>query len=167
MRINLDNEPGESQDFVTIAAGTYLCNISEIRERKTKNGDDLWALRLIVAEGEFTGRHAAWDNLVFSERGLSRVRRVLEALDLPHKGQVDLDIADIVNKYAFVRIRPVEFTHPHSGQTIKRNEVHYDGYAPVPEGFVPPTMPQPNPESSMGQGSESELPPPDMDAIPF
>ena len=43
---------GEETDYVTVPAGTYLCRVEEVRQRSTKAGDDLWALRLLVDEGE-------------------------------------------------------------------------------------------------------------------
>ena len=117
-------------DFISVPAGTYLCSISEIREGKTRNGDARWSMRLTVAEGEFTGRFASFDSLVFSKRGLNRVRKVLAALGLPCKGRVEITPKDLEGRKAFVEVRPSEYMSP-SGDRIRQNEVPYDGYRPM------------------------------------
>ena len=132
MELDFENTE-EISDFVSVPSGTYLCRVVEVRERVTKGDDTLWALRLAVAEGEFTGRHASWDNLVFSIRGLSRVRRVLTALGLPSDGKVNIEPDDLVGKVAFVQVRPAEYMML-NGNMTRRNEVPYYGYQAVPAG---------------------------------
>lgn len=114
-------------DFVTIPAGTYLCRIAEVRDQQSKAGDTMWGIRLVVTEGEFTGRMAAWDNLVFSSRGLHRVQSILEALGLPADGKIELNPEDILDREAFVEVRPAEYHSPEGGMT-RRNEIPYGGY---------------------------------------
>ena len=60
------------------------------------------------------------------------MRKVLAALGLPHKGRVELTPEDIVDCQAFVEVRPSEYMSP-SGETIRQNEVPYDGYRSIPE----------------------------------
>jgi len=123
----------EVSDYVSVPAGTYICEISEIRAGVTRAGDPRWSLRLMVAEGEFLGRQAAWDSLVFSTRGRARARKIFGALGLPNSGVVDVTPRDLEGKRALVEVRPAEFTNA-EGRTIRRNEVPYEGYRPVPEG---------------------------------
>ncbi len=132
MELDLDTSDNVT-DFISVPAGTYLCSISEIREGKTRNGDARWSMRLTVAEGEFTGRFASFDSLVFSKRGLNRVRKVLAALGLPSKGRVEIEPEHLEGRKAFVEVRPSEYMSP-SGDTIRQNEVPYDGYRPQVEG---------------------------------
>ncbi len=129
MELDLDTSDNVT-DFISVPAGTYLCSISEIREGKTRNGDARWSMRLTVAEGEFTGRFASFDSLVFSKRGLNRVRKVLAALGLPSKGRVEIEPEDLEGRKAFVEVRPSEYMSP-SGDMIRQNEVPYDGYRPL------------------------------------
>jgi DNA ligase (NAD+) len=124
----------EPEDFSTVPEGTYLCKIAEVRPGETRAGDIRWGLRLVVDEGEHIGKIAAWDGLVFSTRGLARVRRVLAALGLPSRGRLAVRPEDLVGLRAFVEVRPVEFVHPSSGAVIRRTEVPYDGYLPLREG---------------------------------
>lgn len=117
-------------DYTTVPAGTYLCRIDEVRPGTTRAGDERWSLRLIVAEGEYAGRQAAWDSIVFSTRGRMRARTVLTALGLPAKGKVGVEPADLEGRKALVEIKPAEYTSP-SGDVVRRNEVPYDGYKPA------------------------------------
>ena len=120
----------EINDYVTVPPGTYLCRVAEVRQRTTRNGEPLWSLRLLVAEGEYTGRQAAWDNLVFSTRGRARVRRVFEALGLPASGKVSFEPNMIEGREAFVEVRHAEYRNT-AGTLVRRNEVPYEGYRPV------------------------------------
>ncbi|MHC4077635.1 MAG: DUF669 domain-containing protein [Planctomycetota bacterium] len=129
--VELDLDTADNvTDFISVPAGTYLCSISEVREGKTRNGDARWSMRLTVAEGEYAGRFASFDSLVFSKRGLNRVRKVLAALGLPSRGRVDIKPENLEGRRAFVEVRPSEYMSP-SGDTIRQNEVPYDGYRPM------------------------------------
>lgn len=114
-------------DYTSIPAGVYLVQVAEVRSGFTRGGDERWGLRLVVAEGEFTGRLAAWDGLVFNAKCQARLRHVFSAMGLPARGTVDVEPNDLVGRRVFVEIRPSEYTPP-GGETIRRNEVPYSGY---------------------------------------
>src|SRR5688500_9666441 len=40
-------------DFVSVPAGTYLCEISDVRTGATRTGEERWSFRLVVRDGEF------------------------------------------------------------------------------------------------------------------
>ena len=130
--ITLHGTEPPSTEYVTVPEGTYLCKIAEVRKGTTRSGDPRWGLRLVVDEGNHIGKLAAWDGLVFSTRGLARVRRVLAALGLPSKGRVRIDPTELEGRSAFVEIRRTEYVDA-KGELVKRTEVPYDGYLPVPE----------------------------------
>jgi hypothetical protein len=132
MEIDFDQK-GSTSDFVTVPAGTYVCRVAEVRAGQTRAGDERWSMRLVVAAGQHVGKQAAWDSLVFSTRGRSRARTVLQALGLPSSGKVQIEPADIEGKTALVEVRPSEYEAP-SGETVRRNEVPYDGFRAVPDG---------------------------------
>lgn len=163
MEIDFDASDPVS-DFVTVPAGTYLCRVAEVRTGTTRAGDERWSLRLVVAEGQHIGKQAAWDSLVFSSRGRMRARSVLHALGLPASGRVQIEPADLEGRSAFVAIRPAEYQNP-SGQVVRRNEVPYDGYQPVPPTDAVPD-PAPGPAGPRPRRSRGE---PEVDAadIPF
>lgn len=130
-------------DYVTVPAGTYLCKIAEVQTRTTRAGDDRWLYRLIVAEGEFIGRLAAFDSLVFSARGMNRVRDVLGALGLPNRGMVEVEPSDLEGQTAFVEVQPEEWEHPETGAVVRRNAVPYRGYRRADGGLAPAESPMP------------------------
>lgn len=124
-------------DFTSVPAGTYLCEVSDARAGVTRHGEERWSFRLVVRDGEYLGRQAAWDSLIFSERALPRVRRVFAALGLPTEGRVRVEPKDLEGRRAFVDVRPAEYKNE-LGEVIRRNEVPYSGYRAVPTpGEVP------------------------------
>jgi hypothetical protein len=121
---------GNVSDFVTVPAGTHRCRVAEVRPGLTRAGDERWSLRLVVADGPYVGKQAAWDSLVFSSRGRARARQVLGALGLPTKGRVSIEPADLVGREASVEVRPAEYANP-NGETIRRNEVPFGGWSRI------------------------------------
>jgi len=130
MELEFGNMPAVS-DFISVPAGTYLCEITDVRAGVTRNGEERWSFRLVVKEGEYAGRHAAWDSLTFTPRALPRVRRVFAAIGLPSEGKVHVEPKDLEGRRAYVEVRPAEYRSD-LGNVIRRNEVPYGGYRPVP-----------------------------------
>lgn len=116
------------ENFIEMPAGTYLCRVAEVRVSTTRAGDERWAIRLVVVAGEFVGRQAAWDSLVFSVRGRARARLVFAALGL--SGVKVVKPADLEGRQANVEVRPVQYLLP-DGTPVRKNEVPYDGYGRV------------------------------------
>jgi len=114
-----------------VPAGIYACRIAEVRPGTTRAGDERWSLCLVVTDGPFAGKHAAWDFIVFSTRGRCRARLVFAALDVPAKGKVTVGPFDLEGRVALVEVRPVEYVNP-DGQTVRRNDVPYDGWRRLP-----------------------------------
>ncbi len=156
MEIDFDAS-NQITDFITIPTGTYVCRVAEIRPGITRAGDERWSLRLVVAEGQHVGKQAAWDSLVFSTRGRARARMVLQALGLPASGKVQIEPGDLEGRQALVDIRPAEYQSP-GGVVVRRNEVPYDGFRPLP------TDDEPAPRRSVARTADGPVAP---DAIPF
>ncbi|MBL8726733.1 MAG: hypothetical protein JNK49_22015 [Planctomycetes bacterium] len=159
MEIDFDQKD-RIADYITVPAGTYLCRIGEVRPGTTRAGDERWSLRLVVAEGQHTGKQAAWDSLVFSARGRARARLVLQALGLPSSGRVQIEPGDLEGRQAFVEVRPAEYQGP-GGELVRRNEVPYDGYRAVPGGAADELGPPPparRPARSTGPVDPNEIP---------
>lgn len=114
-------------DYTTVPEGTYLCRVAEIRPGLTRAGDERWSLRLVVVEGEHSGRQAAWDSIAFSTRGRIRARMVLQAFGLPLPGRVNIEPSELEERIALVKVQPCEYTSA-SGEVVRRNEVPFDGY---------------------------------------
>lgn len=125
----------DAQSFVSIPEGVYVCRIAEVREGVTREGSPRWSLRLEVAEGEHAGRTAAWDSLIFSERGLPRVKLVLERLDFDVSGSLDLHPADLMDLRARIQFITEEREDPLTGKRVVRLRVPYLGYESAGKAF--------------------------------
>ena len=119
------------ESFLSIPEGSYLCRVAEVREGLTREGSPRWALRLEVADGEYTGRTAAWDGLVWSERGLPRVKCVLGHLGFDVGGALDVSPGDLVDRRIRAQLVNEEREDPVSGRRVARLRVPFMGYAPA------------------------------------
>jgi len=118
------------QSFASIPAGSYPVRIAEVREGHTRDGSVRWALRLEVAEGEYAGRTAGWDGLVWSERGVVRVKRVLEALGFDVRGELDVSTDDLCGRLVCAQFEHEDWEDPATGRRTQRLSVPYAGYGP-------------------------------------
>lgn len=119
------------ESFVSVPEGRYLCRVAEVREGVARDGSARWSLRLEVAEGDYAGRTAGWDSLTWSERGLPRVKRVLEVLGLDTHGVVDVETTDLVGRRVVAVFLEEEREDPLSGRRTLRLRVPYSGYSPA------------------------------------
>ena len=119
----------DTDDFVNLEPGWYTVSVQEVREGRTREGDPRWGVLLRVAEGEFAGRFAAWDGIVWSERGAQRAKLVLDAFELDTRGEVELEPKDLLGRSVDVQLVPEEYEHPVTGRRQRRNRVPYSGYA--------------------------------------
>lgn len=118
----------ETTDFVAVPAGTYRCRVAEVRTRTSQEGSELWAVRLVVAEGPHEGRLAAWDNLVWSPRAIGRVKRFLRLLGFPVNGRLALEPNTLEGRTIRVTVSPENYRNPVTNNVVVRNRVPFDGY---------------------------------------
>jgi hypothetical protein len=119
------------ESFVLIPEGRHLVQIAEIREGETRTGHIRWALRLSVVDGEFAGRTAAWDGLVWSKRGLPRVKHVLSVLGFDITGTLEVAPDDLCGRQAVVDFFVEEWENPTTGRRTQRLAVPFLGYEPT------------------------------------
>jgi len=119
------------ETYVFVPEGEHDCRIADVREGTSRDGSVRWSFRLEVLGGEYAGRTAAWDSLTWSERGVYRVKKVLEALGLDVKGELEIEPNDLMNLRARVRVIPEEREDPVTGRRQVRMRVPYLGYAPM------------------------------------
>jgi hypothetical protein len=137
----------EAEDFASLPQGWYTVKVDEVREGKTRDGTDRWGLKLVVTQGPYAGRVAAWDGLVWSDRASSRAKRLLGAMGIDSSGEVDLGPQDVLGRCLDVELVPEEWENPVTGRRQRRNVVPYDGIAsegaairPLEEGAAPPVL---------------------------
>ena len=116
--------------YVFVPEGEHDCRVADVREGTSRDGSVRWSFRLEVLDGEWAGRTAAWDSLTWSERGVYRVKKVLEALGLDVRGELEIEPQDLLNLQARVRVVPEEREDPVTGRRQVRMRVPYLGYAP-------------------------------------
>lgn len=114
------------QDYSPIPAGKYLCAVENVEEAQTQNGDEMWKLRFRVADGKHTGR-MIFDNMVFSEAALKRVKLICSRLGLDVSKELDLTPAAIKGRACLLTV-DIEDYEDSEGKTKKRNVVPFAGY---------------------------------------
>lgn len=126
-RLNFGNVP-DADDFSPLPEGKYLCQLKEIEESLTQNGDEMWNLRFEVVEGEYRSR-VIFDRMVFSEStiALSRVKFICKRLGLDVSGEVNLVPDLLLRRTGYVSVETEEYTD-RKGRTKKRNVVPFTGY---------------------------------------
>ena len=114
------------QDFSPLPDGKYLCRLSEIEESSTQYGDEMWKLRFEVIQGEHIGRFI-FDNMVFSEAALKRVKLICSRLGLDVSGEIDLTPSLLEGRKCYVSVLTEEY-EDNEGNIKKRNIVPFAGY---------------------------------------
>jgi|688.fasta_scaffold00591_43 hypothetical protein len=135
MRFDFSSVP-DLDSYITVPEGKHHCRVAEVREGLSREGSARWSYRLEVVSGEFAGRTAAWDSLTWSERGIFRVKKVLEALGVDVRGVLEIEPADLISRQALVEIVPEEREDPVTGRRTVRMRVPYLGYEPLPPGSI-------------------------------
>ncbi len=118
----------ESTDLPLVPPGAYLVEVKEVRARTNNEGSEMWGLRLVVAEGEYKGTTAAWDNLVWSPKGIGRIKRVLRLMGFPVDGKLRVEPEDLLGKRVLARVILDKFKDPATGRERERNQVPFGGY---------------------------------------
>ncbi len=119
------------ESYVSVPAGTHHVRVAEVRDGRSRDGSTRWTFRLEVIDGDYAGRTAAWDSLTWSERGIFRVKKVLEALGMDVRGELEIDPKDLVHLQARVQVVPEEREDPVTGRRQVRMRVPYLGYERV------------------------------------
>ena len=123
----------DAESFISVPEGVYVCRIAEVREGITRDGNPRWAMRLEVADGDYAGRTAGWDGLVWSERGLPRIKKILARLGYDVSGTIDLEPEDLEGSRIKVLFQVEHREDPISGTRVSRLRVPYLGYESVAE----------------------------------
>ena len=114
------------QDYTPLADGKYLCKLSEVEESETQYGDEMFKLRFEVVQGEHTGR-IIFDNMVFSEAAMKRVKLICSRLGLDVSGEIDVKPSMLEGRKCYVSVITEEYEDS-EGKTKKRNVIPFAGY---------------------------------------
>ena len=117
-------------------AGKYLCRLVGLEEASTQNGDEMWKLRFEVIKGPSAGR-LIFDNMVFSDAAIKRVKLICSRLGLDVSKELDLTPELIKGRVALLTV-DVEPYEDAEGRTKQRNTVPFAGYERASESDAPP-----------------------------
>lgn len=120
------------QDFSPLPAGKYLGRLVEIEEASTQHGDEMWKLRFEITQGQYTGR-LIFDNLVFSNAALKRVKLICSRLGLDVSQALNLTPELIKGRTTYLTVE-VETYEDAEGRSKQRNVVPFAGYERVEGG---------------------------------
>lgn len=132
VEINFDDVE-DVQDFTPVPEGEYMVKVADVTEDETQYGDDIWGLKLEIINGEYSGRYV-FDNMVFSEKALKRVKLICSRLGIDTSGTVDLTPDMLMDKQCAVDVVITEYiTHNEEGaeQKKKKNSIPFAGYKRV------------------------------------
>jgi hypothetical protein len=121
----------DKDSYASVPEGVYECKVTDVRVTTARDGSERWSLRLVVVGGEYAGRTAAWDSITWSDRGVVRVKRVLEALGFDVSGEVELEARDLQGLQARVQVILEQYADPLSGRRQERMTVPYAGWGPI------------------------------------
>jgi len=124
------------QDFSPVPAGKYLCRLVGIEEASTQHGDEMWRLRFEIIKGPSAGR-LIFDNLVFSEAALKRVKLICSRLGFDVSKELDLTPELIKGRVAILTV-DTESYEDAEGRKKQRNTVPFAGYERASESDAPP-----------------------------
>lgn len=114
------------QDFSPLPDGKYLCQLSGIEKTSTQNGDEMWKLRFEVVQEDHIGR-LIFDNMVFSEAALKRVKLICSRLGLDVSGELDITPHLLEGRRCYISVLTEEY-EDNEGKIKKRNVVPFAGY---------------------------------------
>jgi hypothetical protein len=115
----------DAGDYTPLPKGRYFCRVDSIKESFTQHGDELWNVRYVVVDGPHKGR-SVFDNLVFSEKAMKRVKYVCARLGVDVSGEIDLTPEMLVGKSCLVSVE-IESYPDDEGKEKLRNRVPFAG----------------------------------------
>ncbi|MBI2192060.1 MAG: DUF669 domain-containing protein [Planctomycetes bacterium] len=149
------NNVDDVQDFSPLPDGKYLCRVAEVEEAATQYGDEMWKLRFVVESGPHRGRYI-FDNMVFSDAAMKRVKLICSRLGLDISRELDLTPALIKGRSCYVAVETEEY-EDQEGNAKKRNVVPFAGYERA-DGAPAATTPPAAKASGAEDDSEEDLP---------
>lgn len=129
-RLNFKDTPDAESDYSPLPDGRYLIEVSDVNTRKTSKGDEMWNLSLQVLTGAYRGR-LLFDNLVFSDAAMSRVKLILKSLGFDVSGVLDLRPSDIITKQCYVQVAGVKDYTTKTGEARQQSNIPFSGYYPL------------------------------------
>ena len=120
----------EETGFNLIPNDWYEAEVTSIREKISKAGNEMVEVEFVIASGKYE-RRKLWTNLVPMGRGLYNCRRFIEACGTEWEKNKNLQIDDSYQG----RMIKVEVTTK-TWEEKERNEIKFGGYEKLDESAV-------------------------------
>lgn len=120
-------EVDDATDFSPLPDGKYVCVINDIEKTVTKSNDEMWKLKFEVCNGTYKGR-IIYDNMIFSEKALPRVKAICLNMGVDVSGELDLQPDMLRGQEVCIEVFEDEY-HDRDGKAKKKNSVPYSGYS--------------------------------------
>jgi hypothetical protein len=119
---------GDEGERELLPDGRYLAAVETIEERRTRSGDEMWRVALVItgggADGDaFRGRRV-FDNWVFSRRALPRMREIAIAFGVDAARDREVTRREFLGREAEVEVRTRRSRH----EGRFENYIPYAGY---------------------------------------
>lgn len=114
------------KDDGVVPDGEYLCECVKATEATTKNNDPMIKLQWAILSGDYA-RRIFFDQLVFNEGGLKRVRVVLKRFGFDTSKPINVDASFFLGKQAICKVKAQE--EEYMGEKTIRSRIVFDGYS--------------------------------------
>lgn len=123
---NIDDVHG----FSPLPEGSYFVRVDLVETTETRNGDEMWKLRLAVTSGESRGRFI-FDNIVFSRAALKRAKLIFSRLGVDVSQELDATPSMLRGRTCQVSVQTEEYEDA-DGVVKRRNLIPFAGYLESP-----------------------------------
>ena len=130
MLIDFTKVSDEPTTFEILPEGIYNVVVTDI-QRKTseKSGNEYWAITFWTED-----RAKIFDNLVFTEKTLNRVKKMFKNLSLPVDGAFDYEPADLIGRKMVAAVLIEEYTD-RQGSTKQKNTIDVWASYPLEDSY--------------------------------
>ena len=119
----------DAADYSPVPPDQYPIQIDNVQEASAPSGNEMWKLRLRILAGDYKGR-CIFDNLLFSDAALPRVKILCNSLGLDVSGELDVTPELLRGRTCLVTV-DIEEYEDDAGNMKKRNVVGFAGYDPM------------------------------------
>lgn len=119
-------------EYVLIPEGEYEVEVAEVKEKTTKDGDEMWSVKFKITAGEFSGKKI-FTNLVFSDGGLGNIKKFLKSAGFDmNTERVDLRSESIEG----ATLRATVMHEDYQGRA--QSKIPYAGFSALDQTVMPP-----------------------------
>lgn len=116
MKIDFTKVSDEEVTYELLSEGKHLLKVVSCEKKMTKNGNEMFAIKYEDKDG-----NAVYDNLVFTEKTLNRVKKCFSNLGLDINGEFDYQPEDLIGCYMNAEIKIEDYEY--NGKKGQRNTI--------------------------------------------